>query len=283
MRKRAANWRETTWQQTGQIRADYFLVTNQSSEARSLIEQALAGLETKQSGTEQEQNRARFDVASWMRRLGNVDAQQDRVEDALSHYQASLAGMRKEFLSRAVAQPTVAAIRQYYLAHGGTEEAWPEWATEKTNSAGFSVGPTAPVFVKPLPHFSVKDQSGRLWQLGDLNEKATLVNLWATWCGPCRGEHPEIQKLYERIKGRKDLQILTISVDDSPSAVTEYIKAEKYTFPVIHSPELAHNLFLYIGLPTNFLVNAKGVRTSLYGFMTGERVLGDLERAAREK
>jgi len=81
--------------------------------------------------------------------------------------------------------------------------------------------------------------------LGDLNEKATLVNLWATWCGPCRGEHPDIQKLYERIKDRKDLQILTISVDDRPIAERAYVKAEKYTFPDIYSSGLADNQFPY--------------------------------------
>jgi len=63
------------------------------------------------------------------------------------------------------------------------------------------------------------------------------------------------------LKDRKDVQLLTISVDDSPGAVTEYLKEKGYTFPVIHAPELADKLFPWSGLPTNFLVNAAACGT----------------------
>jgi hypothetical protein len=88
------------------------------------------------------------------------------------------------------------------------------------------------------------------------------------------------------LKDRKDVQVLTISVDDSPGVVTAYLKKTSYVFPVICAPELADKLFPWVGLPTSFLVNAKGLRTSLYGFGGDAasllQVLEDLKKAASE-
>src|SRR5207249_755968 len=139
-------------------------------------------------------------------------------------------------------------------------------------------------FVAPLPDFSVKDLAGRAWSLPDLKGKATFLNFWATWCGPCRAEHPQIQKLHEIAKGRQDVQVLTIDVDANPTLVMTYMKEKGYTFPVIHAPALADRLFPYVGLPTNLLVNGKGWRTGMYPFRPGPEgaglVLADLTEAA---
>jgi thiol-disulfide isomerase/thioredoxin len=231
-----------------------------------------------------EQHREQNSQTQWLRRLGTVDAQEGRVQEALAHYQASLAGWHKESLRKSYAQPTLAPIKEYYLAHGGTEGKWPEWATAKANGGEIPTGRTPLTFVKALPEFTAKDFSGRTWQLRDLTGKATFVNLWATWCGPCREEHAGIQKLLEMLNDRNDVQVLTISVDDSPGAVTAYLKETSYAFPVIRAPELADKLFPWVGLPTNFLVNAKGFRTSLYQFGADatslQRVSEDLKEAA---
>jgi thiol-disulfide isomerase/thioredoxin len=277
--RRAPSGRELTAVQTDQIRADYFLAVNRPADARTLAEQALARLKDQQGG------RAQYDRTEWLRRLGDVEAAEGHPQDALVHYQASL-GLPKTRLAAAESQPRVARIEQYYLAHGGTEEKWPEWASAKSNPL-LPVEPMPPAFVKALPDFSAKDLGGRTWQLRDLNGKATLVNLWATWCGPCRGEHEYLQKLYETIRERRDVQVLTFSVDESAGAVRDYVKQKGYTFPVIHSPELADKLFPYVGLPTNFLVNAQGVRTSLYGYATDaegmRRLIENLEKAAKPR
>jgi thiol-disulfide isomerase/thioredoxin len=76
-------------------------------------------------------------------------------------------------------------------------------------------------FTKPLPEFSAADLVGRVWQLRDLHGKATFVNFWATWCGPCLGEHGGIEELYERVKSRADIQVLTFSVDDDCAAARD--------------------------------------------------------------
>lgn len=286
LRAKRTDWRERTWQQIEEIRADYFLATDRPTDARALIELTLAKMIGEHPASPEEQNRQNKQT-EWLRRLGTVNVQEGRVEEALAHYQASLAGWHKELLGKPYAQPMLAPIKQYYLAHGGTEEKWPDWATAKTKGGQVSTGAPPPAFVKALPEFTAKDLSGRTWQLRDLTGKGTLVNFWATWCGPCREEHSSIQKLEEMLKDRKDVQVLTISVDESPGAVTAYLKEKGYTFPVINAPELADKLFPWGGLPTNFLVNAKGLRTSLYGFAEDatslQQVLKELEKAASER
>ena len=272
MRGRMTDWNAVALRQTQEIRADYFLATGHPDEARALAEQALSDVRPEQPGMH-------VDRTAWLNLLARADAQQGRQADALRHYQESLAGLSEETLTNSRTQRMLAPVKRYYLAHGGTEEKWLRWATEK--KAERPPGRPAPEFLQPLRAFTERDQAGRTWDLRNFQGKATLVNYWATWCGPCRGEHPELQKLYDFIRGRKDIQVLTISVDESPSAVTDYVKEKGYTFPVIRSPGLADKLFPFVGLPTNFLVDAKGMRTSIYGFSGPQRAMEDLEAAAK--
>jgi thiol-disulfide isomerase/thioredoxin len=85
----------------------------------------------------------------------------------------------------------------------------------------------------PLPAFTLTDLGGKTWKLTDLNGKATLINVWATWCGPCRAEHPEFQKLYEKVKDRGDITVLSLNVDEEGGLVAPYMTDNHYTFPVM--------------------------------------------------
>ncbi len=116
---------------------------------------------------------------------------------------------------------------------GGTEMAWETWsrmpAADKTILAkGRWKKPK-----KSLPSFELTDLSGKMWRLKELNGKAVLIDVWATWCGPCQAELPNLQKLYEQIKDRNDIQILTFDTDDDPGVVGPYLKNKGYTFPVL--------------------------------------------------
>ena len=81
------------------------------------------------------------------------------------------------------------------------------------------------------------------------------------------------------------MQVLTISVDETLGPVSAYMKEKAYTFPVIHSSQLADKLFPYVGLPTNFLVDGRGVRTGMYGFNPAsagvDLLVEDLTKAAK--
>ncbi|MGB9032363.1 MAG: TlpA disulfide reductase family protein [Acidobacteriaceae bacterium] len=116
---------------------------------------------------------------------------------------------------------------------GGTETAWETWsripAADKTILAA---GP----WEKPnksLPAFELTDLAGKTWRLKELNGKSVLIDVWATWCEGCLMELPNLEKLYEQVKNRNDIQILTFVSDDDPGVVGPFLKGKGYTFPVL--------------------------------------------------
>jgi cytochrome c biogenesis protein CcmG/thiol:disulfide interchange protein DsbE len=110
----------------------------------------------------------------------------------------------------------------------------------------------------PMPSFALDDIEGRKWRSEDLVGKAVLVNVWATWCGPCRAEHAEFQKLYDRLKSRSDVVVLTFNVDTDPEAVESYLHENKYTFPVLLAGDLVHSVEPSLSIPLNWVINPKG-------------------------
>ncbi len=111
---------------------------------------------------------------------------------------------------------------------------------------------------KELPRFELADLKGGTWPLKTLEGKALLINLWATWCGPCKAELPKIQKLYERVKDRKDLAVLTFNVDEEVGRVEPFVNEKGYTFPVLLAYSLVENLFDGYGIPQNWIIDAQG-------------------------
>jgi thiol-disulfide isomerase/thioredoxin len=112
--------------------------------------------------------------------------------------------------------------------------------------------------VKPLPAFELADLSGKTWRLKDLGGRAVLINVWATWCGPCQRELPHLQRMYEKLKNRADLQILTLTLDQDSAVVAPFLKEKGYTFPVIPAYGFVTELLDLVGVPQNWIVDSKG-------------------------
>ena len=74
-----------------------------------------------------------------------------------------------------------------------------------------------------MPDFELVDLQGRPWRLADLKGKTAFVNVWATWCAPCRKEMPHLQRLYERVKDRPDVVLLTMNVDEKVAEVQLFV------------------------------------------------------------
>lgn len=110
----------------------------------------------------------------------------------------------------------------------------------------------------PLPSFVVSDLRGKTWKLANLEGKAVLINIWATWCGPCREEHPEFQKLYDKLKARPEVAVLSFNVDDEVAKVEPYMQENKYTFPVLLGKEVVDQVVPALAIPRNWFVNTKG-------------------------
>lgn len=78
---------------------------------------------------------------------------------------------------------------------------------------------------------------------------------------------PHLQKLYEKIKDRKDIQLITFNVDDNVGLVEPFLKQNKYTFPVIPAEFLVHSVLSSYGVPQNWIVDTDGmIRLQQVGF-----------------
>lgn len=80
--------------------------------------------------------------------------------------------------------------------------------------------------------FTAQTTSGQSFTLSQQAGKVVLLNFWATWCGPCVGELPDIQELYDEYSAGDEVVIFTINISDSASTVQSFMKQNGYTFPV---------------------------------------------------
>jgi len=111
---------------------------------------------------------------------------------------------------------------------------------------------------EPAPDFKVAGLDGKDVTLADSKGKVILVNFWATWCGPCRAEIPDLVELQKKYKDR--LQILGLVVDDDDQdAIKEFAEKFGINYPVaIASNEIRMQYGGIPALPTSFMLDAEG-------------------------
>lgn len=127
----------------------------------------------------------------------------------------------------------------------------------------------------PSIDFTLKDQYGNTHTLSDYKGKTVFLNFWATWCGPCRNEMPEIQKLYEEYQAKedKDVVILGIAAPDlggeaSEEEIKAFLEENGYTYPVVM--DTTGEIFTSYGIsafPTTFMIDKD---SNVYGYVSGQ-------------
>ena len=111
------------------------------------------------------------------------------------------------------------------------------------------------------PEFELPTTSGETIKLSDLRGQAVLINLWATWCPPCRAEMPAIEKVYNEYKDR-GLVVLAINMtyQDEPSAVMPLVSEHGLTFPILlDKTGEAGRAYQLRSLPSSFFINRDGI------------------------
>lgn len=110
------------------------------------------------------------------------------------------------------------------------------------------------------PNFTLNTPDGDAVNLSKLRGQAVLVNLWATWCPPCRAEMPAIQKLYNEYKDQGFVVLaVNMTYQDDPFAVVPFVKEHQLTFPILieETGEMAQKYELR-SLPSSFFIDRDG-------------------------
>jgi peroxiredoxin len=120
----------------------------------------------------------------------------------------------------------------------------------------------------PAPDFTLHTVGGQAATLSAYRGKVVILNLWASWCGPCRAEMPAIQKVYAANRDR-GLEVLAINSTIQDTAVDAQAFAQNLslTFPILLDPDGAvSRRYLLRALPSTFFIDRKGViRTVVFG------------------
>src|SRR5215470_14526441 len=110
----------------------------------------------------------------------------------------------------------------------------------------------------PAPDFKLDTLEGKPVSLAEFKNKVTLLNFWATWCGPCRAEIPDLVELQNKYKDQ--LQIIGLVVDDDDQeAIRKFAEKFRINYPVaIATDELRNDYGGIPALPTSFVLDAEG-------------------------
>lgn len=103
--------------------------------------------------------------------------------------------------------------------------------------------------------FTTTDLDGNPVSSADLfaQNEITMVNIWATWCGPCVGELAELQEINERLKD-KDCAVIGLLADDDLDTAKQLIAENGVTYPVVLTPDNIYDLFYFEYIPTSYFI-----------------------------
>lgn len=117
---------------------------------------------------------------------------------------------------------------------------------------------------KPFDYnFTVKNLDGNKINFGEFKGKVIFLNVWATWCGPCRAEMPTIQNTYNQIQS-DDIVFVMLSIDKEGSQpkIEKYITDKQFTFPVYLPSGYLPEQLQVPNIPTTFIISKDGMIVS---------------------
>ena len=128
-----------------------------------------------------------------------------------------------------------------------------------------------------VPHFSAKDINGELHHSSEwLGKQPVVINVWGTWCAPCRREIPDLAKLYKEYNP-KGVELISLAVKDTPNRVKQYAEQNNMNWVLLMSEDqFLIDYKAYQGVPTTIFIDKDG--NEIVRFI-GMRDYGTLKRA----
>lgn len=119
--------------------------------------------------------------------------------------------------------------------------------------------------------FTLPSRDGSNQRLAEQRGNIVLVNFWASWCGPCREELPEMEKLQQKYQDL-GFTVLAVNVDDKPEKANILLNDVDVTFPVLYDSDgKVSELYDVSAMPTTVIVDRNGIaRLTHKGYKTGD-------------
>ena len=131
-------------------------------------------------------------------------------------------------------------------------------------------------------NFTLKDLDGQTITLSSLRGRPVMLNFWASWCGPCRSEMPDIQAVYiERLVDSPSLVILSINMGENSATIRQFMEDGHYTFPaLLDSQKNVALQYDVTAIPTTFFIDENGIikERRVGAFSSKEQIDGSLSQ-----
>jgi peroxiredoxin len=114
---------------------------------------------------------------------------------------------------------------------------------------------------KPLPDFSLPDANGKLYSLKNFKGKVIVIDFWASWCGPCRQEIPNVKKYYEEFKSTKKVAFVSVSIDAKRPDWEKAVKEENMPWLQLLAPKGGKDVmdtYQFGGIPYILVIDKEG-------------------------
>jgi thiol-disulfide isomerase/thioredoxin len=164
--------------------------------------------------------------------------------------------MKQRFIFAA----TILSVVFAACSNNTTKEENASTATEQqvSTDSNTAAAPSENITAEALPAFTIQDIAGNNINLQSLKGKKVFVNLWASWCPPCRREMPSIQKLSKAVDQNK-VSFVMLSLDDNFDKAKAFVKRQKLSLPIYYPAESLPAMFNVQGIPTTFIFDESGM------------------------
>ncbi len=233
---------------------------NKPNEALDVLSQAQTILTRSRppaNASLEDRNRHLRMEANFWRVKGILAAARGKNFDALIAYRNSMASFPPRSSRPDERDEVMASARSIAKQLGATEEAWNDWEAKQpldTFRAGVGGDNAWKTLALKQPDLKIKDMQGREYTPAQLATKRTFVNLWATWCGPCRAELPYLEKLSNQLKDREDIAVIALNVDEEATLVEPFLKRFNFTFANNLAQAYAYTMLPVMAIPANYIL-----------------------------
>jgi thiol-disulfide isomerase/thioredoxin len=261
-----------------------YAALNKPNEAVDIVSQAQTILNRSRppadSSLEQRNTHLHMEANFW-RVKGILAAARGKTFDALIAYRNALSCYPPRSSRPDQRDEVMATARALAKQLGATEEAWNDWeARQPLDSfrAGVGTSNAWQTLAIKQPELKIKDMLGREFTPAQLAARKTFVNLWATWCGPCREELPYLEKLAQQLKDKPEIAVIALNVDEDITPVESFLKRFNFTFPNNLAQTYAYAMLPPMAIPANYLI-APGKTEAIYPDLSGDAWVAHITKA----